>query len=315
MKILIELPSWIGDAIMATPAIENLIKNYDKPDITIIGSSASIEILKKNPKFNKARVLEKNYLSIIRAAKDLENFELFISFRNSIRSKIFKFLVSSTKKFQFNKDNYTELHQVEKYNNFINDSLNQEFKAGKLTIKSDINFNLKNKKKVVGINPGASYGDAKQWIPAEFAKVASAISNQYDILIFGGPNDKKNADIIEKFLIKQGVTNYQNIAGRTAITELVNKISQLDLFLTGDSGPMHIAASFEIPTVSIFGPTKNSETSQWMNPKNIIVKKNLNCQPCMKRTCPLGHNNCMKLITSNDVLKAIDALNNELIMN
>jgi len=308
MKILIELPSWIGDAIMATPAIENLIKFYDKPDITIIGSSASIEILKKNPNFKKSIVLDKNYLSIIKAAKNLKNVELFISFRNSHRSKIFKFLISSTKKFQYNKDNYKELHQVKKYSNFINDALNQEFKAGKLDIRTDPSLNQQNNNKVLGINPGASYGDAKQWLPEEFAKVASAISNQYDILIFGGPNDKENANIIEKFLIKEGVTNYQNIAGKTSISELVNKISQLDLFVTGDSGPMHIAASFEIPTISIFGPTRDSETSQWMNSKNIILKKNLSCQPCMKRTCPLRHNKCMKLITSVDVLKAIDSL-------
>ena len=308
MKILIEPPSWIGDAIMATPAIENLIKFYDKPDITLIGSSASIEILKKNPNVNKSIVLDKNYLAIIRVAKNLKNFELFISFRNSNRSKIFKFLISSAKKFQFNKGKYKELHQVEKYNNFINDALNQDFKVGKLVIRTDLNLNQKNKKKVMGINPGASYGDAKQWVPEEFAKVASKISSQYDILIFGGPNDKQNADIIEKFLIKEGVTNYQNVAGKTSISELVNKISQLDLFVTGDSGPMHIAASFEIPTISIFGPTRDSETSQWMNSKNIILKKNLSCQPCMKRTCPLRHNNCMKLVTSNDVLNAIDSL-------
>ena len=83
----------------------------------------------------------------------------------------------------------------------------------------------------------------------------------------------------------------------------------LDLFLTGDSGPMHIAASFNIPTVSIFGPTKDEETSQWMNPQNIIVKKNLECQPCMRRKCPLGHHDCMKLIKTNEVLNAIKLLN------
>ena len=86
-------------------------------------------------------------------------------------------------------------------------------------------------------------------------------------------------------------------------------LSNLDIFITGDSGPMHIAASFEIPTISIFGPTNENETSQWMNSKSIILKKNLNCQPCMKRTCPLSHNNCMKLIKSNDVLNAINSFN------
>ena len=81
------------------------------------------------------------------------------------------------------------------------------------------------------------------------------------------------------------------------------------MFLTGDSGPMHLAAAFQIPTVSIFGPTKVNETSQWMNKKNTIVKKNLKCQPCMKRKCPLIHNNCMNLINPDEVLSAIRELN------
>ena len=102
--------------------------------------------------------------------------------------------------------------------------------------------------------------------------------------------------------------NYKNLAGYTTITELINKISSLDLFITGDSGPMHIAAAFQIPTVAIFGPTKDKETSQWMNNKSIIVKKNLNCQPCMKRTCPLQHHDCMNLIKAVDVLNTVDKL-------
>ena len=64
-------------------------------------------------------------------------------------------------------------------------------------------------------------------------------------------------------LITKGVTNYKNLVGNTNIQELINIISSLDLFITGDSGPMHIAASFQVPTVAIFGPTNDDETSQW----------------------------------------------------
>jgi heptosyltransferase-2 len=71
---------------------------------------------------------------------------------------------------------------------------------------------------------------------------------------------------------------------------------------------MHVAAAFQVPTVAIFGPTKDDETSQWMNDKSVIVKKNLDCQPCMKRTCPLKHHNCMKLITSAKVIDAVNRL-------
>ena len=97
------------------------------------------------------------------------------------------------------------------------------------------------------------------------------------------------------------------MAGKTTIPELINHISNLDLFITGDSGPMHVAAAFQVPTVAIFGPTKDDETSQWMNEKSLIVKKSLECQPCMERTCPLQHHNCMKLITYLEVLKIIDS--------
>ena len=68
---------------------------------------------------------------------------------------------------------------------------------------------------------------------------------------------------------------------------------------------MHLAASFKIPTVAIFGPTNDDETSQWMNQKSVVIKKNLDCQPCMKRICPLQHHNCMKLIDSKDIIQAI----------
>ena len=99
------------------------------------------------------------------------------------------------------------------------------------------------------------------------------------------------------------------MAGKTSISELINKISKLDLFITGDSGPMHLAAAFQIPTVSIFGPTNYKETSQWMNQKSKILTKNLDCQPCMKRVCPLVHHKCMRTIKSLDVLNAVEALN------
>mgnify|MGYP000896086495 CR=1 FL=1 len=72
---------------------------------------------------------------------------------------------------------------------------------------------------------------------------------------------------------------------------------------------MHLAAAYQIPTVAIFGPTNDKETSQWMNEKSVIVKKNLECQPCMKRTCPLNHHNCMKQIDISEVLQAIETLN------
>ena len=309
MRILIELPTWLGDCVMATPAIENIVNFDNDTEITFIGSFVSIEAMKNHPKVVKTVVLDKKYSVLYKTARNLDGFDAFFSFRSSTRSKFLKFLISANKKYQFDKNKYINCHQVEKYNNFINTSLNINTNPGKLRIYKKNQSSEVAQKSILGINPGASYGSAKRWYPEEFAKVASELSGQYDIVIFGGPGETDIATDIEQGLIDSRITNYQNLAGKTTIPELIEHISSLDFFITGDSGPMHVAAAFQVPTVAIFGPTKDDETSQWMNEKSIIVKKNLDCQPCMKRTCPLGHHNCMNLIKAVDVLDAVKQLN------
>jgi heptosyltransferase II len=311
MKILIELPTWLGDTVMATPAIDNIITYYNKHEITIIGSFVSIELIRNHPKVVASEVLNKNYISLYKISKNLGQFDVFFSFRSSFRARIFKLLVSSKKKYQFKSKKYLNCHQVEKYNRFVNHCLNTDFIAGKLKIYHNVKTSLSKSFPIVGINPGASYGEAKRWYPKEFADVANDLSKQYDIIIFGGLGEKDIADDIEKYLISYGVNNYKNLVGKTSITELITQISNLDLFITGDSGPMHIAAAFQVPTVTTFGPTNDKETSQWMNANSMIVKKSLDCQPCMKRTCPLRHHNCMVLIKAIDVMNAINSFDNK----
>jgi heptosyltransferase-2 len=288
---------------MATPAIENIVNFYNDVEITFIGSFVSIEAMKNHPRVVKTIVLDKKYTSLYKTAKDLGKFDVFFSFRSSFRTRFLKFLISANNKYQFDKNKYQNRHQVEKYNDFVNDSLSIDSTAGKLQVYG---YNIaKSKRRILGINPGASYGSAKRWYPTEFAEVARELSGEYDIIIFGGPGETDIASDIGRALIDSGVKNYKDLAGNTTITELIDQISNLDLFITGDSGPMHVAAAFQVPTVAIFGPTKDKETSQWMNKKSIIVKKNLDCQPCMKRTCPLQHHNCMNLIKAVDVLEAV----------
>ena len=305
MKILIELPTWLGDAIMVSPAIENLANFFNDPKITLLGSLVAVEALKNHPKVIKTFVFDKKIVSFYNSIKSFEEFDVFLSFRSSFRSKIFKFFISSKSKYQFDNIKYKNGHQVEKYNNFVNDSLNISTTANKLILHNVKKIRHK-KNKLLGINPGASYGSAKRWYPKEFADVAINLSSHYDIILFGGPQEIDIAADIEEHLIKNGVNNYQNLAAKTSITELIGQIVNLDLFITSDSGPMHIAAALQIPTVAIFGPTKDNETSQWMNQKGVIIKKNLECQPCMKRNCPLNHHNCMKLIKASDVLSSIE---------
>ena len=309
MRILIELPTWLGDTVMVTPAMDNIISHYNKPEITIIGSFVSIEVIKNHPKVFKAEVLKKNYISLYKIAKNLGQFDVYFSFRSSFRSRIIKLLISSKKKYQFERNKYQNCHQVEKYNRFVNDCLNTDFQTGKLNIDLNLKTSLSKTAPIVGINPGASYGEAKRWYPEEFAEVGAKLSSHYNIVIFGGPGEEDIASDIEKSLVEKNVSNYNNLSGKTSVSELINQISRLDLLITGDSGPMHLAASLQVPTVAIYGPTNDNETSQWKNQQSIIVKKDLDCQPCMKRTCPLKHHNCMKLVKARDVLNAIESLN------
>ena len=289
---------------MATPAIENIINYYNDIEIIFIGSIVSIEALKNHPKVAEVIVLDKKYKSLYKIYNRLGIFDVYFTFRGSFRAKLLRLFVKSTNNYQFNKKKYQNRHQVEKYVDFVNDSLNINFPAGNLTIHTSAP-KKKTSSKILGINPGASYGSAKRWYPNQFAKIAIELSDKFDIIIFGGIDEQDFAKEIEKILIKKDIKNYRNLAGKTSITELINYISNLDIFITGDSGPMHLAASLKIPTVAIFGPTNDNETSQWMNDNSIVVKKNLDCQPCMKRICPLKHHNCMKLIKAQEVIDSI----------
>jgi heptosyltransferase II len=308
MRILVEVPSWLGDTVMASPAIENLINYYKESKVILIGPFLSIETLKNHPKIFGSYVIQKKYSSLYKVSKKLGKFDIFISFRNSFRSRFFKYWISSNKKFHFDKNKYQNCHQVQKYNDFINDSIGTQLNPGKLIIHPSFKQDNKSLKPIMGINPGSSYGGSKRWQPEEFAKVIVELSHKFEILIFGGFAEINIANDIEKLLIENNISNYKNLVNQTSIEELIKYISTLDMFLTGDSGPMHIAAAFNVPTVAIFGPTKDYETSQWMNDKSNIVKKNLDCQPCMKRECPLKHNNCMRLIKAEEVLNSVKSL-------
>jgi len=323
MKILVILPNWLGDAIMATPAIELLAKHYPSARFTFVGSYVSIEALKQHPLCEKAIVDEtkkstNRLLATYKLAADLGEFHLAITFRNQIYSSLLlrftgtviciakaswhsQFLLSHTPKIKTNQhlvQQYAKLAMVD------TDSFDGAIPPLQLYIQAK-----QFEKPMLGINAGATYGSAKRWYPERFAEVAKHFSDKYDILIFGGPNEVPMARAIEETLSSLHVTNYTNLAGKTNIQELCANIGGCSLFITNDSGPMHVAAAYQVPTVAIFGPTKYKETSQWKNKKSKIVRHAMECSPCMKRECPLKHHECMKSITALEVIEAVKELN------
>jgi len=312
-KIVIQIPTWLGDAVMATPAIENIIEHFGSDyKYIILGSNVSVKIFEFHPKVSQTIIDDtkkggSRYVNIYNLAKSFGKVEVFFSFRRSFSARVLKFFVNAKEKYGYKRLTKEQIHLVLRYNDFVNHSLKTNYKANDLKIYTDNNlkFKIQHSKLLLGLNPGATYGSAKRWYPREFALTARELSKDYDILIFGGPTEVEQADEIEKYLQEFGVTNYKNLAGKTTVTELIEYIKSLDLFITNDSGPMHVAAAFKIKTVAIFGPTKHIETHQWNNPNEIIIRKDIECAPCMKRVCPLGHHECMKQITSSDVLEKL----------
>jgi heptosyltransferase-2 len=322
MKILVILPNWLGDAIMATPAIELLSKHYPNASFTFVGSYVSIEALKYHPLCEKAIVDEtkkapSRLLATYKLAKELGEFSLAITFRNQLHSSLLlrltktviclaksswhsRLLLSHTPHIK------ADRHLVEQYSKLAminSDNFDGESPKLKLYIEAK-----KFAKPTLGINAGATYGSAKRWYPESFSEVGASFSSEYNIIIFGGPSEVEMAQEIEDHLITMGVKNYTNLAGKTNIKELCASIGGCSLFVTNDSGPMHVAAAYNVPTVAIFGPTKYTETSQWKNKKSLIVRHEMECSPCMKRECPLGHHDCMKSITSAEVITSIKSL-------
>ncbi len=321
MKILVILPNWLGDAVMATPAIESLLKCGEDVYFTFVGSYISIEALKHHPRCDKAYVDEtkksgNRFVNTYHFAQKLQGHDMAISFRNQFHASLLlkwsnapitiarkswhaSLFLSESVKLSRNE------HLVLQYQKLANTLCNQKNEAQHLKLYIP---KITYKRATLGINPGATYGSAKRWYPEKFAKVAANFTDSYDILIFGGPHETQMADEIEKQLRAFDVKNITNLAGKTDVRELCAYIAGLDIFITNDSGPMHVAAAYQIPTVSIFGPTRHTETSQWKNTHSQIVRRDIECAPCMKRECPLKHHDCMRLITAQEVIESVKFL-------
>jgi UDP-glucose:(heptosyl)LPS alpha-1,3-glucosyltransferase len=323
-RVLIRLPNWIGDAVMATPAIEALKSVFADADFVLVGSGASCELFRQDGRASKIIVDESNKLGFFariaktrQIAEECGDIDIAITFQNNLFSALLLYLTGAKMRIGYKKElrsfmltNALEYdkhaHQVTRYQKLANEAIGEDLAAGKTKL---ISTAQKTGKKILGINPGAAYGSAKRWDAKKFAEVAHRLSPLFDeVKILGGGSEKAIADEISEYLEQKCVKNYENLAGKTTMQELIDIVSQMSMFVTNDSGTMHIAGAFEVPTVAIFGPTDDTETHQWQNPKSVIIKKKLECQPCKKRVCPLGTNVCMEAISAAEVADAATLL-------
>ena len=295
MKVVIELPTWLGDTVMATEALTHICKAAD--EVVLVGSAVATQAVQNFPKVSEVFVDTKKYrpLSTLALAKKIGRADLALSFRSHIFSKLLVRLVGK-RGFWYDKRRFGG-HQVQMYHQFVESVFGQTLPFGQVKLYYPPTTYAK---PTIGINPGATYGDAKRWYPEYFAQVIEELGPKYEYIIFGGPGEEAIAKAIEErvsFPIK-------NLAGKTTIPQLISHIAGLHAFLTNDSGPMHVAAAYDVPTIALFGPTNATKTSPFSQ-KARIVRIDIECAPCMKRTCPLKHHKCMKELTPQLVVQKL----------
>ena len=158
--------------------------------------------------------------------------------------------------------------------------------------------------RVIGVNPGATYGSAKRWFPDRYAALCDRIQKHHGarVIVFGGPGEKVVGCQVAESMQQPCV----NLCGKTKLREAMALIERCELFITNDSGLMHVAAAFDVPLVAIFGST-NPITTGPSSPTSRVVRVPIPCSPCLKPRCPEDHR-CMKEITVDMVYTAADAL-------
>ncbi|MDT8286122.1 MAG: lipopolysaccharide heptosyltransferase II [Elusimicrobiales bacterium] len=158
---------------------------------------------------------------------------------------------------------------------------------------------------LVGVNPGSAW-PTKCWPAARYAEVIKRLHEERGLkaVLVGGPKERQVAAEVERLA---GPGTCFNLAGRTDLGELMAVIKRMKLFLTNDSGPMHIAAAYGVPTAAVFGPTTRELGFFPYGERNEVLEEFLECRPCAlhgSRSCPRDHFLCMKLITADKVYAA-----------
>ena len=206
------------------------------------------------------------------------------------------------------------MHHIEYYLNILRQAgIDAEFSLPYIYLSLNERIRARDllkglKRPVIGINPGASYGSTKRWQPEKFAEVSRKIISGLEgsVVIFGGQSETGIAEeITSKFQISNFKFQILNKAGKTDLRELSALISECDVFLTNDSGPMHIGYAVRTPLVAIFGST-DPELTGPVGKGNTVVRKNTDCSPCFKRTCDSNKMDCMDAITADEVFDAIE---------
>lgn len=330
MNIAVFCPGWIGDAVMATPALRILREHFADARMIGVLKPYVAGVLEGSPWFDEVVLCDAGWAATARRLRG-EAIDLAVLFRNSFRSALIAWLGGCRRRIGYDlyfrgwllSDKLQPIRDargkllpspvIEAYN-LLTLRLgcpNPGYRMELFTTPKDEEAadqvwrqtGLGDFSEVVLLNPGAAFGAAKHWPAEHFIQLARdlAARRESGVLVLCGPAERELARHIAR---QAGVHSLAEQPLSVGLTKAC--VRRADLLITTDSGPRHFAAAFDRPVVTLFGPTHIAWTETYFS-KAIHLQKPVPCGPCQKRVCPVDHR-CMKTLTPAEVYAAATEL-------
>jgi heptosyltransferase-2 len=333
-NVLLVAPAWVGDMVMAQSLVAELKRRAPADTVDLLAPPYTAALGARMPGVRNTIVIGAAHgrfdlLERVRAGRGLraEPFALAIVLPGSLKSAITPFVAGIPKRRgyvgEWRYGLLNEARQLDKkklkrtVDRFValagaaSETLptitapaltHDPAEAGALAAR----LGLRADRQVIALCPGAEYGPAKQWPAAHFAALAARLARAgFATWIFGSAKEAPIGDAIATIAAAHDKDARPfNLAGRTTLLEAIDLLSLAAGVVTNDSGLMHIAAALKRPLVALYGSSTPAMTPP-LGEAVTIVERTLPCRPCFKRTCPLGHLDCLNLIPAAEVADAI----------
>jgi heptosyltransferase II len=321
-RILIRATNWVGDAVMSLPALQAVRERFPKAHVAMLARPWVADLYERESFANEVIPYERSW----RLVQELRrrNFDTALLLQNAFEAAAIVWLAGIPRRIGYSRDARGWLltdaipvprrGDIPRHERFyylellrragIIDRLppspairlsgaSQAREAG-LRRFAAMEFDA-----VTGVSPGAAYGTAKRWLPERFVEAAASLSNP--VALFGSKDERALCEQISEALRSRHI-KVHNFAGETSLGEFIELAAACRVYLTNDSGGMHIASALGVPTVAIFGATDDIATGP-TGPLARIVRQQVECSPCLLRECPIDHR-CMTAVSSQAVADA-----------
>ena len=322
-RLAVRLPNWLGDAVMALPALAGVRAAFPSTHLAVAGLPSIVPVFRERTAANPQRILSIDTRSEKDVLRD-GRYDAILLLTNSFRTAWTARRAGVPERWGYAGSFRTpllseaprrprsEIHQTEYYLELVRglgidapstppriDLREQTIERGRALLEQ---HGIHGGEALIGFAPGAAYGHAKRWPPDRVAAVASRLSTEHGVhcVLVGAIADRGAGREIESSLSPGA--RVVNLIGRTDIDQLMGVLRQCRAFVSNDSGAMHLAAAIGVPVTAIFGPTKAHVTAPVGD--HDVIRHPVFCSPCMLRECPIDHR-CMTRITVDEVFTSV----------